>query len=79
MKLAAKSDELLRLSQGFTDAVWVYRRKIRHVKTAVRSLEPLARHCWPRSKHVRAAFRLSFSRARAGVMYPCRWSSQPLL
>ncbi|MYA43539.1 MAG: hypothetical protein F4087_01595 [Gemmatimonadetes bacterium] len=41
MKLAAKSDEPPRLSQGFTDAVWVYRRKIRNVKTAVRSLEPL--------------------------------------
>ena len=26
-----------------------------------------------------AALRLSFSRARAGVMYPCRWRSQPLL
>ena len=31
-----------------------------------------------RPKH-QAAFRLSFSRARAGVMYPCRWRSQPLL
>ena len=31
-----------------------------------------------RPKH-QAALRLSFSRARAGVMYPCRWSSQPLL
>ena len=31
-----------------------------------------------RLKH-QAAFRLSFSRARAGVMYPCRWRSQPLL
>ena len=26
-----------------------------------------------------AALRLNFSRARAGVMYPCRWRSQPLL
>ena len=31
-----------------------------------------------RPKH-QAALRLNFSRARAGVMYPCRWSSQPLL
>ena len=31
-----------------------------------------------RLKH-QAAFRLNFSRARAGVMYPCRWRSQPLL
>ena len=31
-----------------------------------------------RPKH-QAALRLSFSRARAGVMYPCRWSSQSLL
>ena len=31
-----------------------------------------------RLKH-QAALLLSFSRARAGVMYPCRWRSQPLL
>ncbi|MXX33428.1 MAG: hypothetical protein F4107_13980 [Gemmatimonadetes bacterium] len=31
-----------------------------------------------RPKH-QAALRLNFSRTRAGVMYPCRWSSQPLL
>ena len=31
-----------------------------------------------RLKH-QAALRLNFSRARAGVMYPCRWRSQPLL
>ena len=31
-----------------------------------------------RPKH-QAALRLSFSRARAGVRYPCRWRSQPVL
>ena len=31
-----------------------------------------------RLKH-QAALLLNFSRARAGVMYPCRWRSQPLL
>ena len=31
-----------------------------------------------RPKH-QAALRLSFWRARAGVRYPCRWRSQPLL
>ena len=46
------------------------------------ALEALVPHpiFWTRGrpKH-QAALRLSFSRARAGVRYPCRWKSQPLL
>lgn len=41
VKLAATLDDPRPLAKKFTEAVWVYRSKIRHLRTAVLSLGPL--------------------------------------